>query len=76
MGAADADAGAPETLYWFLFPMTAKSGGSTPANVVAWEASSRSGRATYFFRLVSPARAAELADPARAVSVVDAAVAG
>ena len=72
--AADADAGAPETLYWFLLPMAAKRGGSTPANVVAWEASSRSGRATYFFRLVSPERASELADPARAASVVDAAV--
>lgn len=72
MGAADA--GAPDTLYWFLFPMAAKSGDSRPANVVAWEASSRSGRATYFFRLVSPARAAELADPARAASVVDGAV--
>jgi hypothetical protein len=74
LGEADADAGAPETLYWFLLPMAAKSAGSTPANVVAWEASSRSGRATYFFRLVSPERAAELADPARAASVIDAAV--
>jgi hypothetical protein len=74
MGATDADAGAPETLYWFLFPIAAKSGSSNPANVVAWEASSRSGRATYFFRLVSPARAAELADPARSASVVDVAV--
>jgi hypothetical protein len=72
---ADADAGAPETLYWFLLPMAAKSGGdSTPANVVAWEASSRSGRATYFFRLVPPARTAELGDPARSCSVIDAAV--
>jgi hypothetical protein len=74
MGEADADAGAPEILYWFLLSMAAKSAGSTPANVVAWEASSRSGRATYLFRLVSPARAAELEDPARATSVIDTAV--
>lgn len=68
------DAGAPETLYWFLFPMTAKSGGSAPANVVAWEASSRSGRATYFFRLTDPAQAGQLTDPARAAAIVDASV--
>jgi hypothetical protein len=74
MGTADADAAAPETLYWFLLPLAAKSGDSTPANVVAWEASSRSGRATYFFRLASPQRAAELTDTARAPSVIDAAV--
>jgi hypothetical protein len=30
-----------EVLYWFLFPL---------GNVVAWEASSKSGRATYFFQ--------------------------
>jgi hypothetical protein len=72
--APDADASAPETLYWFLFPLAAKGGGSELSNVVAWEASSRSGRATYFFRLVDPARAAELSDPAKAASIVDSAV--
>jgi hypothetical protein len=50
MSDADADADAPQVLYWFFFPMAAK-GGSAPNNVVAWEASSQSGRATYFFRL-------------------------
>jgi len=73
-GARDADAGTPETLYWFLLPLAAKPGGSTPANVVAWEASSRSGRATYFFRLVAPEHAGLLSDPARAGMIVDAAV--
>ena len=72
--APDADASAPETLYWFLFPLAAKAGSSAPANVVAWEASSRSGRATYFFRLVDPAQAAQLADPSRAAAIVDAAI--
>jgi hypothetical protein len=71
--APDADASAPETLYWFLFPLAAKTAGPV-ANVVAWEASSRSGRATYFFRLVDPARAAELTDPAKAALIVDSAV--
>lgn len=72
--APDGDASAPETLYWFLFPLAAKAGGAELANVVAWEASSRSGRATYFFRLVDAARASELSDPAKAASIVDSAV--
>jgi hypothetical protein len=72
--APDADASAPETLYWFLFPLATKAGGAELANVVAWEASSRSGRATYFFRLVDPARASELSDPGKAGPMVDSAV--
>jgi hypothetical protein len=42
-----ADDAGPQTLYWFFFPMATKK-------VVAWEASSRSGRATYFFRAGDP----------------------
>src|SRR4029077_9754717 len=59
-----------ETLYWFFFPLL-RPGTSALANVVAWEASSRSGRATYFFRLVDLGQAAQLADSAHAASVVD-----
>ena len=70
-GTPDSDAAAPDTLYWFFFPL-AQSG--RLANVVAWEASSRSGRATYFFRLVDASQAAQLADPARAASLVDASI--
>ncbi len=70
--APDADAAAPETLYWFFFPLAAKGG--APANIVAWEASSRLGRATYFFRLVDPSQAAKLADPAQAAAAIDAAI--
>jgi hypothetical protein len=64
-GMPDADAGAPEVLYWFFFPIAAKYGSSS--NVVAWEASSRSGRATYFFRLTDPADTPQLAHPATAL---------
>src|SRR5262249_2268661 len=64
--APDADADAPQILYWFFFPMT--------TNAVAWEASSKSGRATYFFRMVDPAQAAQLRDPSKAPELVDAAV--
>lgn len=66
LSAPDADADAPETLYWFFFPI--------PGNVVAWEASSKSGRATYFFRMVDPAQAAQLRDPSQAPALIDAAV--
>jgi hypothetical protein len=37
-----------EVLYWFFFPLAAGQGG---ASHVAWEATSREGRATYLFRL-------------------------
>jgi hypothetical protein len=69
--APDADKDAPETLYWFFFPMAGKSG---VANVVAWEASSRSGRATYFFRLVDPSQAAKLQDASQSPALVESAV--
>ena len=37
-----------EVLYWFFFPLAATKGSATH---VAWEATSREGRATYVFRL-------------------------
>ncbi len=46
--AVDADEKGPDAIYWFFFPIAAK--GDKP-DVVAWEASSRGGRATYFFRI-------------------------
>ena len=67
----DRDSGGPETLYWFYFPIAGKNGA---ANLVAWEASSRGGRATYFFRLVDSARETELAGPARSPATLEAAL--
>jgi hypothetical protein len=72
--ASDADATGPQSLYWFFFPLAAKPGAARPVNVIAWEACSREGRATYLFRLVDPAQSAQLQDPATAATVVDAAV--
>ncbi len=72
-GARDADADGPEALYWFFFPL-ARQGTSVPANVVAWEANSQSGRATYFFRMVEPGQVAQLSDPKRAGDLVDGAI--
>jgi len=68
----DADENAPEVLYWFFFPMaTTTRTGAAVGNVVAWEASSRSGRATYFFRLMKPGEEAQLDDSARAAAAVE-----
>jgi len=61
-------------LYWFFFPLRREPRAATPSNIVAWEATSRSGRATYLFRLVEPAGEAVLADPQRASTLVDAAI--
>ena len=72
--AADADAAGPQALYWFFFPLAVKPGAPEAANVVAWEASSRGGRATYFFRLLDSAQVSQLKDPAHAGAAIDAAV--
>ena len=61
--------------FWFFFPLAEKNGSGGYANVVAWEACTGSGRATYFFRAVAPQEARVLSDPARAATVVDQAVA-
>jgi hypothetical protein len=81
---AEADAGSeaggeePEAkqpiLHWFFFPLAGKRGAKLPANLVAWEATSKSGRGTYFFRLVPPEQAPLLADPAKAPAILDAAI--
>jgi hypothetical protein len=57
-------------VYWFFFPLVAKSGSSAPRNVVAWEFTSASGRATYFFRLVPPEQARLLQDPSKSSALV------
>jgi hypothetical protein len=73
-GMPDADSSAPQVLYWFFFPIALK-GGSAPGNAVAWEASSRSGRATYFFRLTESSAEGQLANAATAAAAVERGVA-
>jgi len=63
---SDSDWSDEGVLYWFFFPI--------PGNIIAWEASSKSGRATYFFRMVEPVQAAQLRDPSQAPALIDAAV--
>jgi hypothetical protein len=61
-------------LHWFFLPLAVKPGAKVPGNLVAWEATSRSGRATYFFRLVPPEQGAELQDAAKSAALVEAAI--
>ncbi len=64
----------PCVLHWFFLPLSAQPGAALPDNLVAWEATSRSGRASYFFRLVPPEQAPELKDPARAAALIESAI--
>ena len=61
-------------LHWFFFPLAGIPGATQPSNLVAWEATSTSGRATYFFRLLPPEQASALADPAKAPAAVQEAI--
>jgi len=61
-------------LHWFFLPLAAQPGAKLPGNLVAWEATSRSGRATYFFRLVPPEQAAQLQDASQSAACIDAAI--
>jgi hypothetical protein len=61
-------------LHWFFLPLAAQPGAKLPGNLVAWEATSRSGRATYFFRLVPPEQAAQLQDASKSPALIDAAI--
>jgi hypothetical protein len=61
-------------LHWFFFPLAATRSAPCPGNLIAWESTSRAGRATYFFRLVPPEQASQLQDPAKGSALIDAAV--
>lgn len=74
----EAEAGGQEKarpiLHWFFLPLAAKAGAKFPNNLVAWEATSRYGRATYFFRLVPPDQAGQLQDASKGPALVEAAI--
>jgi hypothetical protein len=61
-------------LHWFMLPLRPKTESGTASNVVAWESTSRSGRATYFFRLLPEDRIEDLKDAAKARAVIQSAV--
>ena len=61
-------------VHWFFFPLASQPGTTLPANLVAWEATTKSGRATYFFRLLASESAAKLGDSARGASLIEDAI--
>ena len=63
-----------QVLHWFFFPLAAKTGVNAPANIVAWESTSHSGRATYFFRMLPEEKAGNLQDPAKSDGVIESAI--
>jgi len=62
-GPAGAEAAKQPILHWFFFPLATKTAPHA-STLVAWEATTKSGRATYFFRLAPPGETHALADPA------------
>jgi len=60
-----------DVLNWYFFVPRSRSHPDRPANLVAWEATNRGGRATYFFRLVPETDAGLLADPAKATAAIE-----
>lgn len=61
-------------LHWFMFPLRTGAESNAASSVVAWESTSRSGRATYFFRLLPQDRIEDLKDAAKAQTIIRAAV--
>jgi len=71
---AGAEQEAQPILHWFFLPLAAQPGAKFPSNLVAWEATSRSGRATYFFRLVPPEQATQLQDASTSAALIETAI--
>ncbi len=71
---ANSESSREPVLHWFFFPLRAAVGAENPGNLVAWESTSRTGRATYFFRLLPQDQAGQLRDPARAPAVTEEAI--
>ena len=73
-GPAPPDGQEAPVLHWFFFPLVTRPGARSPANLVAWETTSASGRATYFFRLLPPERAPQLQDSSQSSAIIAAAL--
>jgi hypothetical protein len=71
---ADAREEAQPILHWFFLPLAVEPGAKFPSNLVAWEATSRSGRATYFFRLVPPEQSTRLQDASTSAALIETAI--
>jgi hypothetical protein len=72
-GGEDSGESEAEVLHWFLFPLSTHGAAGMP-RVAAWEATSRTGRATYFFRLIPPGEVPASGDPAEHAADIDEAI--
>jgi hypothetical protein len=72
-GEEDSGESEAEVLHWFIFPLRTPGAAEMP-QIAAWEATSHSGRATYFFRLIPPGEVQASADPARHAAAIDEAI--
>jgi hypothetical protein len=61
-------------LHWFFFPLAMDPAAQGPIDLVAWEATSRSGRATYLFRTVPSVRPGQPEESAECSKSTDAAI--
>ena len=60
-----------QVIHWFLFPLSTKPDPKAPPNVAAWEATSHSGRATYFSRIPSAGVNDKAMNPEKAGDAVE-----
>ncbi len=72
-GEEDSGESEAEVLHWFIFPLRTQGAADMP-QVAAWEATSRSGRATYLFRLIPQGEVPASGDPAKHAAAIDEAV--
>ncbi len=61
-------------LHWFFFILKSSADPAVPGNIAAWEATSATGRATYFFRLLPQGEESVLKDAAKAQAAIASAV--
>jgi hypothetical protein len=69
----DTNGSEADVLHWFIIPLAARGTAGMP-QAAAWETTSRSGRATYFFRLIPAPEGLPSADPAQKAAAVDQAI--
>jgi hypothetical protein len=72
-GGQDNEGSEADVLHWFIFPLHIHGAAGMP-QVAAWEATSRSGWATYFFRLMPAAAGPPSGDPVKRAAVINDAV--
>ena len=73
LGQQDSERGEADVLHWFIFPLPSHGAAGMP-QIAAWETTSRSGRATYFFRLMPAGAGPPSGDPVQRAAAIDGAI--